>query len=201
MSSRSSSLRLSSPSDSSRGSSSHPEGDDAPNQSPDPEPLRPTQQDYQTYTALVRNIDQADSLITKRIIASNDQARNTTADEDVIARYVQSSLWPLQASDLRPSEPNALEDSILAFASSYIRQNNLVLPRQSHHEGSTGLEDLDETVPGFLPDIMESVDQILDNLAVMRPAAVRKRRTKLKSMGWKSVLSAGMIGRTPLDPE
>lgn len=201
MSSRSSSLRPSSPSDSSGSSNYQPEDGETANASLEPETPRPTQQDYQSYTALVRHIDHGDTLIAKRIIGTNDQLRNFIVDEDVLSEYVQSSTWPLQLSDLPPSDPNSLEDSILAFASSYIRQNNLVLPRQHHHGSSTGLEDLDEIIPDFLPGIMENVDQLLDNLAVMRPAAVRRKRTSLKPMNWNSVLSAGMIGSTPLDHE
>jgi hypothetical protein len=201
MSSRSSSLRLSSPSDSSRGSSSQPDDGDAGETSLEPETPRPTQQDYLSYTALVRHIDRDDTLIAKRIIATDNQLRNWTVAEEVVDQYVQSSAWPLQSSDLPQTDPDVLEDSILAFASAYIRKNNLVLPRQAQSQEFASLEDLDEIIPDFLPGMMETVDQLLDNLAVMRPAAVRKKRTTLKPMNWTSVLSAGMIGGAPLDHE
>lgn len=201
MSSSSSSLRLSSSPGSSRGLSSQLEDGAAIDKSPEPETPRPTQQDYQSYTALVRNIDKGDTLIAKRILATNDQLRNFTVDEEVLAQTIQSSAWPLQISDLPSTDPNALEDSVLAFASSYIRQNNLVLPRHHQHNVSTGLEDLDEIIPDFLPSMMETVDQLLDNLAVMRPAAVKKKRTTMKPMNWTSVLSAGVIGGAPVDRE
>jgi hypothetical protein len=201
MSSRSSSLRLSSPSDSSRDSSIQPEDGTARNGSVEPETPRPTQQDYQSYTALVRHIDKGDTLLAKRIIATNDQLRNFTVDPEVLPQYISTSTWPLQSSDLPPSDPSSLEDSILAFASAYIRDNKLVLPRQQQHGSSAGLEDLDEIIPDFLPGMMETVDQLLDNLAVMRPAAVRTKRTTLKPMNWNSVLSAGMIGTASMDHE
>jgi hypothetical protein len=207
MSSRSSSLALSSPSVSSAGSSRLSTGSlrDEDDQ-PQVEPPGPTRQDYQTYTALVRNIDKGDCLVAKRIIASNDQIRqlrsSADADQEVSEhKQVLSSRWPLQLADLPPSDPDSLEDSILAFASAYIRQNNLVLPRNLDVDSATGsgLEDLDEIIPDFLPGMMESVDQILDNLAVMRPAATRKKRSTLKPMDWRSVISAGIIGGHPLD--
>ena len=201
MSSRSSSFRLSSPSDSSRDSSIQPEDGPASNGSLEPETPRPTQQDYQSYTALVRHIDKGNTLVAKRILATNDQLRNFIVDPEVFPQYINSSTWPLQSSDLPPSDPSALEDSILAFASAYIRDNNLVLPRQHQHGSSAGLEDLGEVIPGFLPGMMETVDQLLDNLAVMRPAAVRTKRTTLKPMNWNSVLSAGMIGTAGLSHE
>ena len=201
MSSRSSSLRLSSPSYSSRDSSIEPEDGAARNGSLEPETPRPTQQDYQSYTALVRHIDKGNTLIAKRIIATNDQSRNFTVDPEVLPQYINSSTWPLQSNDLPPSDPSSLEDSILAFASAYIRDNNLVLPRHQQHGSSAGLEDLDEIIPEFLPGMMETVDQLLDNLAVMRPAAVRTKRTTLKPMNRNSVLSAGMMGTASLDNE
>jgi hypothetical protein len=206
MSSRSSSLGLSSPSNSSVGSTrlSTRTLRDGENEPPI-EPPRPTRQDYQTYTALVRNIDKGDCLVAKRIIASNDQIRqlhsSTDDTQEVLeSKQVLSSTWPLQLADLPPSDPDSLEDSILAFASAYIRQNNLVLPRDlDNNMTASGLEDLDEIVPDFLPGMMETVDQILDNLAVMRPAATRKKRSTLKPMDWRSVISAGIIGGHPLD--
>lgn len=206
MSSRSSSLGLSSSSNSSvRSSILSDEDPNDPEFQPAVEPPRPTRQDYQTYTALVRNIDKGDSLVAKRIIASHDQLRrlhNSTDDTQDLPEYRQvlSSTWPLQLADLPPSDPNSLEDSILAFASAYIREHNLVLPRQSNDNATTsGLEDLDEIIPDFLPGMVETVDQLLDNLAVMRPAATRKKRSTLKAMDWRGVISAGMIGGDPLD--
>jgi hypothetical protein len=201
MSSRSSSLRLSSPSDTSRDWSIQPEDDIAENGSLEPETPRPTPQDYQSYTALVRHIDKGNTLLAKRIIATINQLRNFIVDPEILPQYINSSTWPLQSFDLPPSDPTSLEDSILAFASAYIRDNNLVLPRQRPHGSSAGLEDLDEIIPDFLPGMMETVDQLLDNLAVMRPAAVRTKRTTLKPMRWNSVLSAGMIGSASLDHE
>jgi hypothetical protein len=202
MSSYSSSRRSTTPSDTSRASNSGSKEENGNDDIPESQAPRPTQQDYQTYTALVQNIDKADCLIAKRIIANHDDSSKTVENGNEVneKRNGQdlSSLWPLQQTESHLVNPDSLEESILAFASAYIRQNNLVLPRRQESQLSAtpdlGLEDLDEIIPDFLPGMMETVDRLLDNLAVMRPAASRKKRAELRSMDWNSVLYAGMIG-------
>jgi hypothetical protein len=135
---------------------------------------RSTREEYQSYAALVHSIDIGDTLIAKRIIATHTQHVNV---------------------------PGKVR--LPAFASAYIRDNNLVLPRLAHAKGDDqslrGMVDLDETLPSLLPDIMSKVDRLLNNLAVMRPPAVKKKRRDMKRMGWSAVLSAEMLGSRNAD--
>jgi hypothetical protein len=195
-----SSLSLSSESDDSS-SSGHGTRDQDDQSVTEPAP-RSTREEYQSYAALVHSIDIGDTLIAKRIIATHTQHVNVPGK--ATNRATTSSQWPLHTSDLaKLHDPDALEESILAFASAYIRDNNLVLPRLAHAKGDDqslrGMVDLDETLPSLLPDIMSKVDRLLNNLAVMRPPAVKKKRRDMKPMGWSAVLSAEMLGSRNAD--
>lgn len=159
--------------------------------------LRPTREEYLSYTAIVHDIDKGDTLLAKRIIATHNQQTNASDTADAEASI--SSRWPLRPTDLsKLHDPDGLEESILAFASAYIREHRLVLPRLAHSMDDDQLDrnviELDEILPSLLPDMMSKVDKLLNNLAVMRPPAVRTKRRDLKPMGWGAVLSAGMLG-------
>ena len=167
-------------------------------------PPRPSRTDYESYTALVRNIDKGDNLIAKKILAirasepeghagDHDRAETDPQSEEYTTR------WPIQAGQLGDgNEVEALEDSILAFASAYIRQNELTLPRQEvfrkqTHLDTEDLDELDERIPAFLPNVMDQIESILDSLAMMRPEGSSRKRQQMRPMGWESVISAGVL--------
>ena len=185
-------------------------------------PPRPSRIDYESYTALVRNIDKGDNLISKKILAIRasepDPPRNNLGQDDPtenLSSEGSTTRWPLQPGQLgQLNEVVALEDSILAYASCYVRQHNLILPRQ---EGlarrpdldleldvnldleTAELDDLDERIPAFLPNMMDLVDSLLDSLATMRPEGTRRKRQMMRPMGWESVVHAGVL--SGFDPE
>lgn len=183
---------------------------------------RPSQRDYESYTTLVRHIDQGDTLVAKRILAVRPSERQPSPslahlngevlEEDQPAaikiRHGKggrskglSSAWPLHPPDLdqQPGdEANSITDAIMAFASAYIRQNQLVHPHQRSGPESTELVELDEVLPSFLPSMMDKVDSLLSSLSMMRPADSAKGRERMKPMGWESIVSAGML--SSLDP-
>ena len=161
-------------------------------------PPRPSRIDYESYTALVRNIDKGDNLIAKKILATRACEPEPGSESSTTTR------WPLQPGQLGEfNEVESLEDSILAFASSYIRQNRLIRPRQEAFSttvdlDSTDLDELDERIPAFLPNMMDQIDSLLDGLAVMRPEGSSRKRKQMRPMGWESVISAGMLSE--IDP-
>lgn len=165
-------------------------------------PPRPSRIDYESYTALVRNIDKGDNLIAKKILAIRASAPEAQQDNTSGQSEAEGSTtrWPLQPGELGDTnEVEALEDSVLAFASSYIRQNRLHLPRQeglrrSTDLDTTDLDELDERIPAFLPNIIDQVDSLLDNLATMRPEGSSRNRQQMRPMGWENVISAGLLG-------
>lgn len=161
-------------------------------------PPRPSKIDYESYTALVRIIDKGDNLIAKKILATRASELEPNSESSTTTR------WPLQAGQLGEfNEVEYLGDSILAFASSYIRQNRLILPRQESFSSRTDLEsmdldELDERIPAFLPNMMDQIDTLLDGLSAMRPEGSSRKRKQMRPMGWESVVSAGLLSE--IDP-
>lgn len=175
---------------------------------------RPSQKDYESYATLVRHIDKGDTLTAKRILAARsfekeasgpitvtqqveEEGASLTKKRGKAAAGGPSTSWPLRPSELGHHPGGAksvLEDAILAFASAYIRQEQLVHPRHNNAELTTEVVELDELFPAFLPNVIDKVNSLLDNLAAMRPAAQPKQRRQMKPMDWRSVLSAGMLG-------
>jgi hypothetical protein len=146
---------------------------------------------------LVHNIDKGDTLVAKRIIATHISHKDGLEVESQSFGSASSSTWPLRPVDLsRHHSADSLEESILAFASAYIREHDLILPRHQQFKDEdldTRVDDLDEILPNLLPDMMSKVDKLLNNLAIMRPAAVKKKRQSMKPMSWNTVLSAGLL--------
>lgn len=175
-----------------------------------PTPPRPTRTEYADYAAIVRAIDKGEHLIAKRILDAREEDRTEDAASPVetikkgkkkTAPKRSSTAWPLQPAELGDQGDTGqgdhwLEDSIMAFASAYIRQHRLVPPLHDATEAqgpTNGLEGLDEVVPQFLPDIMDTVESLLDTLATMRHAATRTKRDLFKPMGWEQVMTAGVL--------
>jgi hypothetical protein len=178
---------------------------------------RPSHKDYESYTTLVRHIDKGEKLIAKRILAARPSEQEGTIGGDVAEDQDEepreksnsrangrtnvsnlSTAWPLRPADIGHQAAEAtivLQDAILAFASAYIRQHQLVHPRQQLDvEGeSTTMADIDGLIPAFLPNVMNKVDSLLNSLASMHPAAQPKRRAQMRPMGWGSVISAGVL--------
>jgi hypothetical protein len=154
---------------------------------------------------LVHNIDKGDTLVAKRIIATHISLKDGLEVESQSFGSASSSTWPLQPEDLtKHHDVDGLEESILAFASAYIREHDLILPRHQQFKDDdldTRVDDLDEILPNLLPDMMSKVDKLLNNLAMMRPAAFKKKRQSMKPMSWSSVLSAGLLGGGSISTE
>jgi hypothetical protein len=91
-----------------------------------------------------------------------------------------STRWPLPASEL-PQPPWALEDSIVAFASTCVRRNRTDFRHPFDDE---------YVFPNVVTSTVEMLNTTLVGLAEMRPTATRKVRRSMRCMSWDAVLTA-----------
>ncbi|KAK8846812.1 hypothetical protein IAR55_005900 [Kwoniella newhampshirensis] len=102
--------------------------------------------------------------------------------------------WPLPPSDL-PTYIPTLEETIVTFASTYIRENRLFLP--SLVSESEDDDPYPLLPPSLVPSTIRMINQILVNLAGVRPAETKKRRKTMSTMDGSAVLNiASMDSKT-----
>jgi hypothetical protein len=102
-----------------------------------------------------------------------------------------SSRWPLMVEEI-PHPPSTIQESVLAFASAYVRQHRLSVPQDSilRHPSDT-----DEPTfhANLVPSTMEAIDRVLVSLAGMRPVGKKRARKDMGCMDWQSVLAASSV--------
>ncbi|KIR28726.1 hypothetical protein I309_02219 [Cryptococcus deuterogattii LA55] len=101
--------------------------------------------------------------------------------------------WPRAIEELEPLSSSSLQDAITSFATSYIRKKHLVLPKLGDDEDED--RQIDPILPGNLvSSTVEMLDEVLVNLAGVRPPNVQKKRKEMNVLDWEGVLDvASMI--------
>lgn len=101
--------------------------------------------------------------------------------------------WPRAIEELEPLSNSSLQDAITSFATSYIRKKHLVLPKLGEDEDED--RQIDPILPGNLvSSTVEMLDEVLVNLAGVRPPNVQKKRKEMNVLDWEGVLDvASMI--------
>ncbi|KIR54116.1 hypothetical protein I315_03173 [Cryptococcus gattii Ru294] len=101
--------------------------------------------------------------------------------------------WPRAIEELEPLSNSSLQDAITSFATSYIRKKHLVLPKLGEDEDED--RQIDPILPGNLvSSTIEMLDEVLVNLAGVRPPNVEKKRKEMNVLDWEGVLDvASMI--------
>lgn len=104
----------------------------------------------------------------------------------------RETCWPNAVDELDPSD-TTLQDAITSFATLYIREKRLILPKL----GKDGDNDrqIDPILPGnLISSTIVILDEILVNLAGVRPPNVQKKRKEMNALDWEGVLDvASMI--------
>jgi hypothetical protein len=102
-----------------------------------------------------------------------------------------STRWPLMVDEI-PDPPSTIQESILAFASAYVRQHRLTVPQDSilRHPSNT-----DEPTfhANLIPSTIEVIDRVLVSLAGARPVGKKQTRKDMGCMDWQSVLAASSV--------
>ncbi|OWZ57158.1 hypothetical protein LQV05_003890 [Cryptococcus neoformans] len=105
----------------------------------------------------------------------------------------RETCWPSAVDELDPLSDTTLQDAITSFATSYIREKRLILPEL----GKDGDNDrqIDPILPGnLISSTIVILDEILVNLAGVRPPNVQKKRKEMNALDWEGVLDvASMI--------
>lgn len=103
--------------------------------------------------------------------------------------------WPRAVEELEPLSSSSLQDAITSFATSYIRKKHLVLPKLGEDEDEDENRQIDPILPGNLvSSTVEMLDEVLVNLAGVRPPNVQKKRKEMNVLDWEGVLDvASMI--------
>lgn len=100
--------------------------------------------------------------------------------------------WPRAVDELELLSDTSLQDAITSFATSYIRKKGLVLPKL----GKDG--DIDRQIDPILPGNLVSstiviLNEILVNLAGVRPPNVQKKRKEMNALDWEGVLEVASM--------
>ncbi|EAL22830.1 hypothetical protein CNBB0510 [Cryptococcus deneoformans B-3501A] len=100
--------------------------------------------------------------------------------------------WPRAVDELELLSDTSLQGAITSFATSYIRKKGLVLPKL----GKDG--DIDRQIDPILPGNLVSstiviLNEILVNLAGVRPPNVQKKRKEMNALDWEGVLEVASM--------
>lgn len=102
-----------------------------------------------------------------------------------------SARWPLMVEET-PHPPSTIQESVLAFASAYVRQHRLSVRQDSilRHPSDT-----DEPTfhANLVPSTIEVIDRVLVSLAGTRPVGKKRARKDMGCMDWQSVLAASSV--------
>lgn len=102
-----------------------------------------------------------------------------------------STRWPLMVEEI-PDLPSTIQESILAFASAYVRQHRLSVPQDSILRNPS---DTDEPTfhANLIPSAIEVIDRVLVGLAGTRPVGKKQTRKVMGCMDWQSVLASSSV--------
>ncbi|WVO14177.1 hypothetical protein L204_101808 [Cryptococcus depauperatus] len=121
-----------------------------------------------------------------RVSKSLGKRKRRRADGDAFG-----TRWPVTCAEI--DKPSSLEETVISFAQSYIRQQGLDILNLEENENDLA----DPVLPcNLVPSTVEMINELLAKLAMVRLPGTSKKRKQMPPLDWEGVMGvAGMIPR------